>query len=126
MSRALKTTAVRLSKLASDLGLPAGGPRAGLAELILPPVQAGSSIMPGKVNPVIPELVNQVCYAVIGNDLTVTMAAEARELQLNAMEPVMLARLLESQPMLGNPVRSHGRGTAPDRLTHFSEREERP
>lgn len=106
MSQALKTTAVRLSKIASDLRLLSSGPRAGLAELILPPVQAGSSIMPGKVNPVIPEVVNQVCYAVIGNDLTVTLAAEAGELQLNAMEPVMLARLLDSQSMLENAVRT--------------------
>ena len=106
MSQALKTTAVRLSKVASDLRLLSSGPRTGLAELILPPVQAGSSIMPGKVNPVIPEVVNQACYAVIGNDLTVTLAAEAGELQLNAMEPVMLARLLESQSMLRNAVRT--------------------
>ncbi|WP_322894836.1 MULTISPECIES: hypothetical protein [unclassified Yoonia] len=82
--------------------------------------------MPGKVNPVISELVNQVCYAVIGNDLTATMADKAGELQMNAMEPVMLARLLESRPILGNAVRNHGRGAAPDRLTHLHEREEIP
>lgn len=103
-SSALKTVAVKLSKISSDLRLLSSGPRAGLGELNLPAMQAGSSIMPGKVNPVIPEVVNQVCYAVIGNDLTVTLAAEAGELQLNAMEPVLLHRLLDSINLLENAM----------------------
>lgn len=101
-SAALKSAALRMSKIASDLRLLSSGPRAGLGEIILPPVQAGSSIMPGKVNPVIPEMVNQVAYAVVGNDVTVTMEAEAGELQLNAMEPVLLCRLLESLSLMEN------------------------
>jgi aspartate ammonia-lyase len=76
------------------------GPRAGLGEIRLPAVQAGSSIMPGKVNPVIPEVVNQIAYQVIGNDLTVTLAAEAGQLQLNAMEPVVTLNILQSMRML--------------------------
>src|SRR5690606_23223631 len=78
------------------------GPRAGLFEINLPPMQAGSSIMPGKVNPVIPEVMNQVCYRVIGNDLTVTMAAEAGQLQLNVMEPVLTYAIMESMVLLSN------------------------
>lgn len=105
-SSALKSVAVKLSKISSDLRLLSSGPRAGIGELNLPAVQAGSSIMPGKVNPVIPEVVNQVCYAVIGNDLTVTLAAEAGELQLNAMEPVLLLRLLDSINLLENAMRT--------------------
>lgn len=105
-SSALKSVAVKLSKISSDLRLLSSGPRAGLGELNLPAMQAGSSIMPGKVNPVIPEVVNQVCYAVIGNDLTVTLAAEAGELQLNAMEPVLLHRLLDSINLLENAMRT--------------------
>lgn len=105
-SSALKSVAVKLSKISSDLRLLSSGPRAGLGELHLPAMQAGSSIMPGKVNPVIPEVVNQVCYAVIGNDLTVTLAAEAGELQLNAMEPVLLHRLLDSINLLENAMRT--------------------
>ena len=105
-SSALKSVAVKLSKISSDLRLLSSGPRAGLGELHLPAMQAGSSIMPGKVNPVIPEVVNQVCYAVIGNDLTVTLAAEAGELQLNAMEPVLLHRLLDSLNLLENAMRT--------------------
>lgn len=95
-SSALKSTAVRLSKICNDLRLMASGPRTGLAEINLPPKQPGSSIMPGKVNPVIPEVVNQVCFKVIGNDLTVTMASEAAQLELNVMEPVMVESLIES------------------------------
>ena len=89
LSGALKRVAVKLSKVCNDLRLLASGPRAGFGEINLPAVQAGSSIMPGKVNPVIPEVVNQVAFEVIGNDLTVTMAAEAGQLQLNAFEPII-------------------------------------
>jgi aspartate ammonia-lyase len=96
LSGVLKRTAVKVSKICNDLRLLSSGPQAGLGELRLPPRQAGSSIMPGKVNPVIPEMVNQVAFAVVGNDVTVTMAAEAGQLQLNAFEPVMAHRLLES------------------------------
>ncbi|MCG2622515.1 aspartate ammonia-lyase [Arthrobacter sp. I2-34] len=95
-SSVLKRIAVKLSKVANDLRLLSSGPRAGLGEIVLPAVQAGSSIMPGKVNPVIPEVVNQVAFSVIGKDLTVTMAAEAGQLQLNAFEPVMARALFES------------------------------
>ena len=92
-SSVLKRIAVKLSKICNDLRLLNSGPRAGLGEIKLPAVQAGSSIMPGKVNPVIPEVVNQIAYQVIGNDLTVTMAAEAGQLQLNAMEPVIVLNI---------------------------------
>ena len=87
-SSALKSVAVKLSKIASDLILLTSGPRAGLAEINLPALQPGSSIMPGKVNPVIPELVNLVAFRVMGNDYTVTLAAHSGQLQLNAYEPV--------------------------------------
>lgn len=103
-SGVLKRVAVKLSKICNDLRLLSSGPRAGFGEIILPPVQAGSSIMPGKVNPVIPEVVNQVCYQVIGNDLTVTMAAESGQLQLNAMEPVVVYNILESMRILTNSI----------------------
>lgn len=96
LSGVLKRIAVKLSKSCNDLRLLSSGPRAGFAEINLPPVQAGSSIMPGKVNPVIPEVVNQVAFEVIGNDVTITMAAEAGQLQLNAFEPVILHSLSES------------------------------
>ncbi|MDO4880793.1 MAG: aspartate ammonia-lyase [Capnocytophaga sp.] len=95
-SSALKRLAVKLSKICNDLRLLSSGPRAGLNEINLPPMQPGSSIMPGKVNPVIPEVVNQVCFKVIGNDLTVTFAAEAGQLQLNVMEPVICQAIMES------------------------------
>ncbi|WP_170424084.1 aspartate ammonia-lyase [Ruegeria arenilitoris] len=95
-SGVLKRVAVKISKICNDLRLLSSGPRAGIGEIRLPPVQAGSSIMPGKVNPVIPEVVNQVAYQVIGNDITITMAAEAGQLQLNAMEPIVTFRLLDS------------------------------
>ncbi|MHB2148354.1 aspartate ammonia-lyase [Calditrichota bacterium LG25] len=101
-SSALKRLAVKLSKIASDLRLLSSGPRAGLNEINLPKMQPGSSIMPGKVNPVIPEVVNQIAYKVIGNDLTITMAAEAGQLELNVMEPVMAQSLFESIEMLKN------------------------
>ncbi len=96
LSGVLKRIAVKLSKSCNDLRLLSSGPRAGLNEINLPPVQAGSSIMPGKINPVIPEVVNQVAFEVIGNDVTVTMAAEAGQLQLNAFEPIILHSLSES------------------------------
>ena len=89
LSGVLKRFAVKLSKICNDLRLLSSGPRAGLNEINLPPMQPGSSIMPGKVNPVIPEVVNQICFQVIGNDVTITMAAEAGQLQLNAMEPII-------------------------------------
>jgi aspartate ammonia-lyase len=99
-SGVLKRIAVKLSKICNDLRLLNSGPRAGFGEIRLPAVQAGSSIMPGKVNPVIPEVVNQIAYQVIGNDLTVTLAAEAGQLQLNAMEPVIVLNILQSMRML--------------------------
>jgi aspartate ammonia-lyase len=85
---------VKISKICNDLRLLSSGPRAGFGEINLPPMQPGSSIMPGKVNPVIPEVVNQVCFDVIGGDVTVTMAAEAGQLQLNVFEPIIAYRLL--------------------------------
>ncbi|WP_054953463.1 aspartate ammonia-lyase [Flaviflexus massiliensis] len=97
---ALKRTAQKLSKIASDLRLLSSGPRAGFNEINLPEMQAGSSIMPAKVNPVIPEVVNQVCFKVIGNDVTVTMAAEAGQLQLNVMEPALAEATFESIHLL--------------------------
>ena len=99
-SAALRSTAVKLSKIAGDLILLASGPRAGLAEINLPPVQPGSSIMPGKVNPVIPELVNVIAFRVIGNDYTVSLAADHGQLQLNAYEPIEGLAILESQHLL--------------------------
>ena len=96
VSGVLKRVAVKLSKTSNDLRLLSSGPRAGFGEINLPPRQAGSSIMPGKVNPVIPEVVNQIAFAVIGNDVTVTMAAEAGQLQLNAFEPIMCRALMMS------------------------------
>lgn len=95
-SSSLKMLAIRLSKISNDLRLMASGPRAGLSEINLPPKQPGSSIMPGKVNPVIPEVVNQVCFKIIGNDLTVTLASEAAQLELNVMEPVLVQSIIES------------------------------
>ena len=97
---AIKRLAVKLSKICNDLRLLSSGPRAGLGEISLPERQAGSSIMPAKVNPVIPEVVNQVCFKVIGNDLAVTMAAEAGQLQLNVMEPVICQATFESSSLL--------------------------
>ena len=96
ISGVLKRIAVKLSKICNDLRLLSSGPRAGLNEINLPPVQAGSSIMPGKVNPVIPEVVNQIAFEVIGNDVTVSFAAEAGQLQLNAFEPIIAHSLFES------------------------------
>ena len=101
-SGALRTYAVDLGKIVSDLRLLASGPRTGLAEIMLPAVQPGSSIMPGKVNPSIPEMVNQVCYQVIGNDVTIAAAAEAGQLELNVMMPVIAHNLLFSMLILSN------------------------
>jgi len=95
-SASLKRNAIKLSKICNDLRLLSSGPQAGLGEINLPPRQAGSSIMPGKVNPVIPEVVNQVAFAVAGADVTVTMAAEAGQLQLNAFEPVIAHSIFQS------------------------------
>lgn len=96
VSGVLKRVAVKVSKVCNDLRLLSSGPRAGLAELRLPPMQAGSSIMPGKVNPVIPEVVNQIAFEVLGNDLTISFAAEAGQLQLNAFEPIIAHSLFKS------------------------------
>ena len=96
LSGVLKRIAIKLSKTCNDLRLLSSGPRAGLGEINLPPVQAGSSIMPGKVNPVVPEVVNQVAFEVIGNDVTVSFAAEAGQLQLNAFEPIIAHSLFKS------------------------------
>ena len=101
-SGALKSVAIKLSKIAADLILLTSGPRAGLAEINLPAMQPGSSIMPGKVNPVIPELVNLVAFRVMGNDYTVTLAAHSGQLQLNAYEPVEGVAMMESQHLLHN------------------------
>jgi aspartate ammonia-lyase len=100
LSGVLKRVAVKLSKICNVLRLLSSGPRAGLGEINLPPMQPGSSIMPGKVNPVIPEVVNMVCFQVVGNDLTITMAAEAGQLQLNVFEPVIGFNLFQSLDML--------------------------
>jgi len=101
-SSAVKRLAVKLSKICNDLRLLSSGPRTGINEINLPPMQPGSSIMPGKINPVIPEVVNQIAFKVIGNDLTVTIAAEAGQLQLNVFEPVIVESLFESIEMLKN------------------------
>lgn len=103
-SSAVKRLAVKLSKICNDLRLLSSGPRTGLGEINLPPMQPGSTIMPGKVNPVIPEVVNQVAFKVFGNDLTVTFAAEAGQLELNVMEPIIVHSLFESIEMLINAM----------------------
>ncbi len=99
---ALKRLAVKMSKICNDLRLLSSGPRAGLNELNLPELQAGSSIMPAKVNPVVPEVVNQVCFKVLGNDNTISFAAEGGQLQLNVMEPVIAQSMFESMTILTN------------------------
>jgi fumarate hydratase class II len=104
-SGALRTYAMDLGKVASDLRLLASGPRTGLAEIVLPPVQPGSSIMPGKVNPSIPEMVNMVCYQALGNDVTIAAAAEAGQLELNVMMPVIAHNLLLTMRILANGSR---------------------
>ena len=106
MHAAIKRLAVKLSKICNDLRLLSSGPRAGLGEIRLPQRQAGSSIMPAKVNPVIPEVVNQVCFKVMGNDVALTFAAEAGQLQLNVMEPVIAQAIFESINLL-----THGMST---------------
>ena len=104
VSGAVKACAVTLSKIANDLRLMSSGPRAGFGEINLPAKQNGSSIMPGKVNPVIPEVVNQVAFNVIGNDMTITLAAEAGQLELNAFEPIIFYNLFQSIDTLGFAV----------------------
>jgi aspartate ammonia-lyase len=121
----MKSLAIKLSKVCNDLRLLSSGPRCGLREINLPPKQPGSSIMPGKVNPVIPEVVNMVCFRVIGSDLTVTMAAEGGQLQLNVFEPVIAACVFEAQTMFinaANTLRVHcveGITANPDVLRHY-------
>ena len=102
----MKSLAIKLSKVCNDLRLLSSGPRCGLREINLPAKQPGSSIMPGKVNPVIPEVVNMVCFRVIGSDLTVSMAAEAGQLQLNVFEPVIAACIFEAQTMFMNAAKT--------------------
>ncbi len=127
MSGVLKRCAVKLSKICNDLRLLSSGPRAGLGEINLPPMQPGSSIMPGKVNPVIPEVVNQVCFDVIGADVSVTIAAEAGQLQLNVFEPLIAYRLLRSIGSMRNAcvvLRERcvdGITANADRMRHFVE-----
>ena len=104
VSGAVKTCAVALSKIANDLRLMSSGSRAGFGEINLPAMQNGSSIMPGKVNPVIPEVVNQVAFNAIGNDMTITLAAEAGQLELNAFEPIIFYNLFQSIDTLGFAV----------------------
>lgn len=105
VSGLIKTAAVNLSKIASDLRMLSSGPRAGIGEIVLPPVQAGSTIMPGKVNPVIPEAVNQIAFQIMGNDLTITLAAQAGQLELNAFLPVIAHNLFEMLDLLKNGLR---------------------
>ena len=105
LSGVLKRTATKLSKISNDLRLLSSGPRAGLGEIQLEPRQPGSSIMPGKVNPVIPEAMNLTCFQVVANDWAVTLAAEAGQLQLNAMEPLIAFKLFESIDLLGKAMR---------------------
>ncbi|MGP1930130.1 MAG: lyase family protein, partial [Arsenophonus sp. ET-DL12-MAG3] len=102
----LKRLAVKLSKICNDLRLLSSGPRAGLKEINLPELQAGSSIMPAKINPVIPEVVNQACFKVIGNDTCVTISAEAGQLQLNVMEPAISQAIFESISLMNNSCRN--------------------
>ncbi|MBW7932405.1 MAG: aspartate ammonia-lyase [Gemmatimonadaceae bacterium] len=128
LSGVLKRCAVKLGKVCNDLRLLSSGPRAGLGEINLPPMQPGSSIMPGKVNPVIPEAVNQVCFDVVGGDVTVTMAAEGGQLQLNVFEPIIAYRLLHNIRTLTAAVRMlrtkcvEGITANPDRLRDFVQR----
>ena len=124
-SSCMKSLAIKLSKVCNDLRLLSSGPRCGLREINLPAKQPGSSIMPGKVNPVIPEVVNMVCFRVIGSDMTVTMAAEAGQLQLNVFEPVIAACIFEAQTMFINAARTlrvhcvDGITANPDILKHY-------
>ena len=124
-SSCMKSLAIKLSKVCNDLRLLSSGPRCGFGEINLPPKQPGSSIMPGKVNPVIPEVVNMVCFRVIGSDLTVSMAAEGGQLQLNVFEPVIAACVFEAQTMFinaANTLRVHcidGITANPDVCLHY-------
>src|SRR6476646_7341837 len=102
MAATMKRAAVQISKICNDLRWMSSGPRCGLYEIQLPPMQPGSSIMPGKVNPVIPELVNQICYQIIGYDVTIAMASEASELELNMAEPIIAYDLLHGLMILRN------------------------
>ena len=102
LSAALKALAVDLGKLANDIRLLGSGPRTGISEIRLPAVQPGSSIMPGKVNPVMAECLNMICFQVFGNDLAITMAAEAGQLELNVMMPVIAHNLSQSIDILTN------------------------
>ncbi|MBA3439945.1 MAG: aspartate ammonia-lyase, partial [Pyrinomonadaceae bacterium] len=104
VSGALRSLAIDMTRIANDLRLLASGPRTGFAEIELPPVQPGSSIMPGKVNPVLAEMLNMVCYHVIGNDTTVAMAAQAGQLELNVMMPVIAHDLLEALTVFRNAL----------------------
>jgi aspartate ammonia-lyase len=128
LSGVLKRCAVKLSKICNDLRLLSSGPRAGFGEINLPPMQPGSSIMPGKVNPVIPELVNQVCFDIIGGDVTVSMAAEGGQLQLNVFEPIIAYRLLRGLITLSRACDLlrlkciSGITANPDRMRRFVER----
>ena len=106
VSATLKTVAINLSKIANDLRIMSSGPRTGFHEINLPPRQNGSSIMPGKVNPVIPEVVSQVAFSIVGNDMCIGMAAEAGQLELNAFEPVIFYKLFESIRMLTGAVQT--------------------
>jgi len=124
-SACMKSLAIKLSKVCNDLRLLSSGPRCGLRGINLPPKQPGSSIMPGKVNPVIPEVVNMVCFRVIGSDMTITMAAEAGQLQLNVFEPVIAACIFEAQTLFINAARTlrvhcvEGITANPDVLKHY-------
>jgi aspartate ammonia-lyase len=102
MAATMKRAAVQVSKICNDLRWLSSGPRCGLNEINLPPMQPGSSIMPGKVNPVIPELVSQICYQIIGYDVTIAMASEASELELNMAEPIIAYDLLHGLMILKN------------------------
>ncbi len=126
-SSCMKSLAIKLSKVCNDLRLLSSGPRCGLREINLPAKQPGSSIMPGKVNPVIPEVVNMVCFRVIGSDLTVSLAAEAGQLQLNVFEPVIAACIFEAQTLFINAARTlkvecvDGITANPDVCRHYVE-----
>jgi aspartate ammonia-lyase len=126
-SSCMKSLAIKLSKVCNDLRLLSSGPRCGFGEINLPPKQPGSSIMPGKVNPVIPEVVNMVCFRVIGSDQTVSMAAEGGQLQLNVFEPVIAACIFEAQTMFINAARTlrvhcvEGITANPEVLRHYVE-----
>ncbi len=123
----MKSLAIKLSKVCNDLRLLSSGPRCGLHEINLPAKQPGSSIMPGKVNPVIPEVVNMVCFRVIGSDMTISMAAEGGQLQLNVFEPVIAACIFEAQTLFINAahtLRVHcveGITANPDVTRHYVE-----